>query len=319
METIITDSPSPYCSHVSRAVGEQIFGTAARNTRVWLALEYPRPWGAKALEESDLPAPVKERLVHLQAHVPGCRLQFIKQQANGAAAPSGIRCFVGLSREQRSQLYQIRLQEYGELLSLDLAALAAGEPVAGAEAVPGPLFLVCTNGRRDRCCAKFGLPVYQAMAHHAGAAVWQTTHTGGHRFAATLIALPDGVCYGWLTPEDAVPLVEAHRREQIYRLDRYRGRSCYGPVVQAADYFLRRETGLLGLADLRLVDCQPAPDEPDVWTVRFVTATDGARHQLRLRQELSPFELALSCGKEEAEAVPQHRLLAWDVENPRSA
>lgn len=50
------------------------------------------------------------------------------------------------------------------LTALDLPALAAGDPPGLAAGdppgfgtpAPGPLFLVCTHGRRDVCCARYG-------------------------------------------------------------------------------------------------------------------------------------------------------------------
>jgi hypothetical protein len=51
------------------------------------------------------------------------------------------------------------------------------------------MLLVCTNGRRDVCCALWGQRFYAAAAALLPN-VWQTTHLGGHRFAATAVSLP---------------------------------------------------------------------------------------------------------------------------------
>ena len=67
--------------------------------------------------------------------------------------------------------------------------------------------LVCTHGSRDACCGKFGYPVYETLRYGYAAAsegrlrVWRTSHVGGHRFAPTLIDLPEGRYWGHLEPE----------------------------------------------------------------------------------------------------------------------
>ena len=74
------------------------------------------------------------------------------------------------------------------------------------------LYTVCTNGRHDPCCAAHGTPVYHELVAQAGAErVWQTTHIGGHRMAATLIAFPQGIVYGHVDPPDVEALVTNQR------------------------------------------------------------------------------------------------------------
>jgi hypothetical protein len=219
-----------FCSEGCRQIGEPLWATASR-VDTWLALEYTGPWGRKAFEESDLSQPVKERLSAYLATLPNARLEFIKQQQPTA----GIAFFVAVAHETRPVLYAFQLSAYADLLTLDLPAVVAGDPAYDGFLREAPLFLVCTNGRRDRCCARNGFPVYQVLAHHAGRSAWQCTHLGGHRFAATAAFLPHGICYGRIDPSDAATLVDAHENGHIF-MPRYRGRSCYDPFVQATDY-----------------------------------------------------------------------------------
>ncbi len=71
--------------------------------------------------------------------------------------------------------------------------------------------LVCTHGARDVCCGKFGYPIYNILrfkhANPGSLRVWRTSHVGGHRFAPTLLELPEGRYWGHLeigTAEDLV-------------------------------------------------------------------------------------------------------------------
>jgi hypothetical protein len=298
-----------FCSQLARTCEEQIAGTATEMVTAWLALEAPEAWGAKAVPESNLSAAVKEQLEQWQREVTGTRVQLIKQ--GPTFATDGILFFVGLAAEGNSQLYRFQLNSYEDLLTFDLASIVARHPSYDRYLHAEPIFLVCTHGRRDRCCAKWGLPFYHSMAEHAGAQVWQTTHTGGHRFAATMVCLPEGVCYGWLDSEDAVPLLDSHRLGLLYRLDRYRGRSCHSNVAQAADALLRSQTGLLDLDAFRLVSEEQI--QPDHWQVIYEDRSSQQRYSLALESTPSDFCNPQSCSKTEGENVPQYSLHDFHV------
>ncbi len=296
-----------FCMELSRASEEQLAGTAAELTTVWLVLEVPQPWGNKALVESDLPVAVKDRLATWEKTVPGARVQFIKQSAGFAG--DGIQFFVGLADDADPRLYRIPLTDYADLLEFDLAALLNRDPVFETQRTQDPLFLVCTNGKRDLCCAKWGVPIYRLMAEIAPAQVWQTTHIGGHRFAATLVCLPEAVTYGWVEADDAAPLIRAHQHGELYRLDRYRGRSTYAGAVQAAEAFLRRETGVLSLNAFRLA-AHSQSGETQV-SAEFVAVDTQVHHLISVDVCLSSFSNPTSCSKQSGEPVPQYALHSY--------
>jgi hypothetical protein len=297
-----------YCSEASRQTGEQLFGTATR-VDVWLLLEYTGPWGRDALEASDLAKPVKNRVSELLSTLPDSRLQFIKR----GEPSNGITFFIGVSQEQRTVLYEFHLEAYEDLIPLDVPAVVRGEPTYDANLRDEPLFLVCTNGKRDRCCARSGFPVYQAMAACVGRDVWQTTHLGGHRFAATGVVLPHGACYGRITETDAQRLVDEYREGRII-LERYRGRSCYEKHVQAAEHALRQKTGIMELAHFQLADTQMLGE--DEWGVAF-TAPDGVVHNLQIRRRLTDQQRVESCTAEQPTRVARYDVTAYRVNQGR--
>ena len=127
------------------------------------------------------------------------------------------------------------------LAALDLARLADGPP-PGFGAPTASALLVCTHGRREVCCAAYGRPVARALAERFGDAVWETTHVGGDRFAASLVALPSGAYFGRLDPGDALSVAEAALAGLI-EPERFRGTAGMSPSAQAAECFLRRALG----------------------------------------------------------------------------
>jgi hypothetical protein len=116
----------------------------------------------------------------------------------------------------------------------------------------GRQYLVCTNGARDPCCAIRGPAVAQALERAFPGQVYECSHLGGHRFAANVLVLPDGLCFGRLDARTAPALAHELAAGRL-PLEHFRGRTSYEPAQQAAEILVRRELGLTGLDDLRLV------------------------------------------------------------------
>lgn len=172
------------------------------------------------------------------------------------------------------------------------------------------MYLVCTNGRRDPCCARWGPPVFSALYEALGAAAWQCTHVGGHRFAANLLLFPHGILYGRLRSQDALPVARAYAQGQL-SLEHYRGRSCYPPPAQAAEYYLRMATGVLEVGAYKLQAV--APLDARTWEVRFrETGGRGAAHTLRVVSELTGARIHESCHSDELSEVTRFNLLHYE-------
>ena len=292
----------PFCAQETRLAGEPLLGTATL-VKVWLLLEYSGPWPAKATQENGLPAAVQTYLAEQAAAISDSRLLFIKQRQK---ARYKIRLFVVRTDEVAPVIVGFELAAYEDLLALDIAAAAGGEEVPGGIVRDEPLFLVCTNGMRDRCCAKFGLPVYRALRKEQPEAAWQSTHIGGHRFAPTALFLPHSVNYGFLEPGEAQSAVDAHLRGELYNLGRCRGRTYYTPVVQAADVYLRRELNLFALTGLRLRSA--GQGEADQWRVQFDVAEKGTRYEVLLRQWMTEDSYLVSCSSPAKKPVARYEL-----------
>lgn len=55
------------------------------------------------------------------------------------------------------------VSDLSELAALDLAALAAGTPPGFGARSDEPVLLVCTQGKRDVCCARLGRPLARLL------------------------------------------------------------------------------------------------------------------------------------------------------------
>jgi hypothetical protein len=250
------------CATLSRALAEPLHGTASR-VRGWVLLEQPGPWGREAVTESRLDRDLG-RALDRAAAAAHLRLLLIRRPGRGASQPHA--CFVAHTSRGRRWLERRRLDDPAELLELDMAAVVAGERPGFGEEVAEPVYLVCTNGRHDRCCATYGRPLALALAAGHGELIWESSHVGGDRFAGNLVCLPDGHYFGRVGPADADRVVGLHRKGSI-DLAHWRGCCTDPPVVQAAEWFARRRTGLLGVGDLDLLGRERL--EGDVEAVRF--------------------------------------------------
>ena len=288
------------CSGRSLAEGEALLGTASRY-RLWLFVEQPGRWEHDALVESGFPPEVGSRLRDLGLRL-RMRVALIKRRARPwpAARRRVFASFTGVS-ERRIRTFEV--DDPGELLELDLPGHAGGRFAGLGEPVDGPLFVVCTHGKHDPCCARRGAPVYRALAERPDA--WECTHIGGDRFAANLVCFPHGVYYGRVVPSRAVGLAEEYARGRL-DLEHYRGRSCYSPAVQAAEHHIREREEVVGVDDLRLEGHRPLGG--GVHRVSF-RLPDGAVREMRVTVSLGE-PRALTC-----KAGELHRPRRFSVED----
>lgn len=289
-----------FCSQESLDANEPLAGTAPR-ADVWFLLEYPGRWGNKALKESTIPEEVKTYLNAQLDGIPKSRLLLIKQ---GKPAHTGIAFFAALPKNDPPILYRFELANYEELLDIDLAALAAGDPKFAQALSSELVFVTCTNGLRDQCCALHGVATYWALAEKFPGRVWESTHHGGHRFAANFLHLPHAISYGRLRPETAPAVLEAALKGRL-SLDSMRGPTFYDAPVQAAEVLLRQQLNLDGLHALQLRNA--AEIEPNSWKVAF--DRDGDLVEVRIQQEVSEQQIHVSCGDEKTSPMVTYRLM----------
>src|SRR5207342_2614377 len=148
----------------------------------------------------------------------------------------------------------------------------------------------CTNGQRDVCCARFGLPTYAALREHVGERVWQTTHVGGHRFAPNVLTLPQAALYGRVQPGDVEEFVAAVENDRL--ATRWlRGRTRYAPEIQAAEAALIA----LGVDTTGEVSTQALADG----AVRVAFGSRVARVRAGV-----PVDVQASCGAERKPVAP---------------
>ena len=232
LETLL-ELPATRCADTARMRGEPLHASAVRYHR-FLLLEMPGPWGSSALDESRMDAGLTHQLAEAASaadtHVLLIRRPGRHPVARPGTGPAPLAWAIADTSAEVERVLWGSWCEPADLLGLDLAA-----PIPDDCAATGPqrLALVCTNGKRDQCCAVRGRPVAAAIAAASDWDTWECSHLGGHRFAATALLLPSGDMFGWLDPDSAPEILKRFDAGQIV-LSNYRGRCGQPAEVQAA-------------------------------------------------------------------------------------
>ena len=276
------------------------YGTAAR-AGFWVALEQEGPWGRVAATESHLPVEAGRRLDE-QCASRGGRLLLLRRPGRhpDPRHGDGRTAYLAFSGDD-PWLLAVHGASLDELAAVDLDALALGDRAAVQASLPAavpadPVLLVCTNGRRDVCCALRGRPVALDAAGLAPGRVWESSHTGGHRFAPTAVLLPHGVALARLDGQRCAEVLAAADAGRLpsWALGAHhdRGRSALPPAAQAAESHVRELTGdtSLGALSTRPLDGEPGD-------LVEVLHTDGRRWIVQVERRAAGPALPESCGK----------------------
>jgi hypothetical protein len=229
------------CSLVARSERQGPLGSARAGDHLFV--EVPLPWPREIRAAAMFPPSVEAALKRIgRAHgaeprvlgivpdpvesVPGAIRLLAFRRGDGPAA--------GFARSAAV----LPPADSGAFVEHAFSAATGVAPPGGAAGTVRDLF-VCTHGSRDRCCARFGYPVYEALRRTAAGAagavrVWRTSHTGGHRFAPTMIEMPAGRYWGHLD-DGAAEAVAGQRGPVKPLLSRYRGRSLVPPLAQLVE------------------------------------------------------------------------------------
>ncbi len=255
--------------------------TATVGPRSWLLIEHPGPW-AERVEQTPAPEPVRQAV--REALRLGVRPQFIRRTGRRRPTPP-FQVYVGRSDGPDAWLRGRELADFAELGDLDLSDLPSfdGDPVDA-------LFLVCTHGRRNACCARTGGPLARGLRAQFGERVWETTHVGGDKYAANLVCLPYALYYGDLDLPRAVVAVEAALEGRVV-LDRFRGRAGLPEPAQAAEHYVRAHTGC---RDITAVSVESVTGSP---VFDIVVDVSGTRFRVAVEQSESTHPCGSECNE----------------------
>ncbi|WP_348245589.1 sucrase ferredoxin [Leptolyngbya sp. DQ-M1] len=217
-----------FCAEESQGAGEDLIGSAVA-AEIYVLIECPPPWSANAFDSKQVPTNLRTLVQELKQDQRPIRPLLIYRDRSKQEHRTSVLIFrqqAGLSEGYSKQEFQVS--------SLDAVAPLVTEVLSNGDVHNEPVeiqtkdILVCTHGSYDKCCAKYGQSFYrQAISTVAGLALnsevrlWQASHIGGHRFAPTAIAFPDGRYYGRLNQETLTAILtrsgDIQCFNQVYR------------------------------------------------------------------------------------------------------
>lgn len=261
------------CSDQSLSRGDPMYGTASAGTS-WLLLELSGGWGPSAfLQSPGCIDPTLGLAIVRRAEAAGMRIAAIRKHGRRPATPRW-RWFVARCDLGSEALYGGEVDDPRAYLDLALD----GSDGARSD---DPLVAVCAHGRHDMCCAVRGRSAAAAIAGSYPEYAWECSHLGGDRFAATMLVLPAGLCYGRVDSTDAAALVGRYLDGRVD--NRFlRGRTSLPHAVQAAQHFAREAFG-----DDRIDAYPPLTVEPGDGITRVVLGGRPDPVAVVLREELS--------------------------------
>ncbi|HSP61147.1 MAG TPA: sucrase ferredoxin [Ornithinimicrobium sp.] len=307
------------CSDAARERQDPMLGTAPPQRR-FLLVEQEGGWAFEGFPALSLQEDVKAEVIR-RAEAAGARIMLIRRPGRHSSsvclsrawcvvdpgAPAGRRVTWGTWAYPAELLAAVDRVE--ELHAAEQEAPTAR--VAAPFSAPGPLdeerlILVCTHGRKDVCCALRGRPVALDLARRWPEQVWECTHTGGDRFAANVVLLPDGATYGGLDTPTASDVVRAHvdGRPQTAHL---RGVTGHPRPVQAAVVAVHEQLGPLPWGSVVVegsTTVEPAGEDVEAHRVTL-RLPDGRRVQVDVGEHRRPAaQLTCRAGIPKVSQVP---------------
>lgn len=213
----VIDADCRFCSAISKANGEEPIGTAATSD-YWLIVELPQPWSEIAWLESPQLKPLVGSIKQLIVK-DGVKLKPIAIAPDPEYSQPGYTRILYYYRpgelfaEYEKEEYIVPDAIIGELVKELLKQLQQQPNELNSfeqyrqETSHVREMLVCTHANVDVACGRFGYPIYKklrsqyAVSSNGNLRVWKSSHFGGHRFAPTLVDLPEGRYWGHLEPE----------------------------------------------------------------------------------------------------------------------
>jgi hypothetical protein len=279
----VTSAQPRRCAELAGEAGDPPEATAPAAER-WLLVEHPGPWGRHAITESRLhPAAAKGLARWTETH--RSRVALIRRPGTAPRPAPPRRWFLVECRPGREAVRVGRFTDEPALLDI-LTQDAPGTPSTE------PIYLVCTHGRHDTCCATRGRPVAAALAERFPEHTWECTHVGGDRFAANLVLLPHGLYYGRVAPHLAVDLVERYTRGELHPA-LLRGRSSLAPAAQAAQHHARLARGEVGIDALPVLSATRL--DATTWAVLLDGGPGGAPITVTVRSRIVDAGRPLTC------------------------
>jgi len=307
---------SKFCSLIARQTGEPLAGTAPF-AKHFVLITWPKKyWQYEALDsKGGFPEGLKEWM-KTQSEISGkisIRLVSRKDLKNESAD-----IYIYPEKKHYSEILPEEI--YGVLMS---HFLNKSDSENIAKNIEKDHILVCTHGRHDKCCAKFGQKLADNLRNHLkdqqeNIEVFDSSHLGGHRFAPTMIDFPSGRAYGQLTTEEIPDYLESREQGVVYA-KAYRGTVFLPELVQVAEAYVQRFRSIKQWnCEVKISDVESLNEENFRCLASFKSPVNGIASQTDIPDELTfTFKQKVFEGPADCNGLNQTKLRkCWELEAP---
>lgn len=279
---------SLFCSEITLNINEPLYGSAPTASR-FILITWPKKfWKSKALLSDHLPQDIFELNLKLESSEQPPLIRLISSPEIS---------------ENYSDIYIFPDQvKYSKVTPSDIASVIDSHlseihhETYSPEKISGKIITLCTHGTHDQCCAKFGsgiFPVIRQIIFHnkLNISLFESSHIGGHRFAATCMVFPECDCYGRLQdfPLETF-LLDFIDKNKIFT-DAYRGNILNSRIEQAllfAAFRYINEKNISGIPEI--TDIQNRSENLALSTININNNTS-----LKIKLSLKEFSGPTSC------------------------
>lgn len=209
-----------FCADAARQAKEDLIGSGTPY-QTYVLIECPLPWAANAFESPAVPHCLRAAVEKIGQEKRSVRFLLVHRTHSLEKWGTTVLIYQqdqwGFSRGYEKQEFCVQdLEQVSQLLDQYFYDEAADDSEQAnsrlrkfsqiQHSTATRDILVCTHGSHDKCCAKYGIPFYRAALQSLDTGglnqirLWKASHFGGHRFAPTIIDLPEGRYYGRLDP-----------------------------------------------------------------------------------------------------------------------
>ena len=257
------------CAFLSQQAQEPLIGTTLEQIERWVLVEQAGQWPSNPSLASLRIDETMREVIKRALDKPKTRLQWIRSTSTNATS----RVFLCVE-------HQIYIAHEG---TTDLCP-------EQMHLYPSSMILVCTHGSRDRCCGVLGGAIFSRIYKEAPEQAWQVSHLGGHRFAPTLLVLPQGMIYGRIEERD-IPALLTHPSEYAFSCDKLRGVPKWSTEVQVAAQLLWQTN------PCTIDSAHSTINAENSWSV--VLRCADTEHAFLVRKESMGISALASCGDTE--------------------
>ena len=309
-------SDSKFCSLQVKETGEPLAGTAPF-ARHFVFITWPKKyWQYEALDsKGGFPKGLKEWM-KAQSEISG--KVSIRLVSHKGLSNESVTLFI---YPEKIYFSNILPEEISNVLNSHFLKESNFEKTA--KKIEKEHIFVCTHGRHDKCCAKFGQELADNLRNHLtdqknNIDVFDSSHLGGHRFAPTMIDFPAGRAYGHITTEEIPDYLESRKQGMVYA-PAYRGSVFLPDLFQVAEAFVQRFcSSKQWNCKFKISNVEKLYNEKFVCLASFKSPKNGVVLQTDIPDEL-PFTFKLKGYESPAgcDGIKNPKLRkCWELETP---